>query len=60
MAQDSLAPKYGRKWGPVFWRSNVSSAARFFADCGWELRWIGIAIPFTNYGIGILYKRRIR
>lgn len=62
-APDSLShatQRYGYKWGPVFWRANVSVAARMFGEAGWELRWIGVAIPFTNWGFGFLWKTRVQ
>ena len=59
MSKEIDRARYGYRWGPIFWRANVTVAASMFGDGGWELRWVGIAIPFTNWGIGFLWKRKV-
>jgi hypothetical protein len=51
-------PDFGGSAGPIFWRYNLSRAVIFLWSAGHTLRWYGLSIPWTRYGIGIIVKRR--
>lgn len=50
---------YGWSLGTLlFWRADVTKSAGFLIAAGWRLRWYGITIPGTHWGIGFLVKRK--
>jgi hypothetical protein len=58
----------GTQLGILFWRYSLSAAVRYLDDhlapskdrpCIYELRWFGIAIPFTNLCFGVIRRVKV-
>lgn len=56
---DLSSRRYGWNWGPFYADYNMLAVVAFLADGGFELRWYGVTIPWSNnWGIGFIVRRK--
>jgi hypothetical protein len=61
---DTIKPdkyKHGRSWkGLLFWNLELLRSSLMIRKTGRDLRWYGICIPKTQWGIGIIVSIKIK